>query len=220
VPDRRREIEQHFVLRHSVAPRLALPHRQKRRCDRVSESSAAEVHPHPQRARLVREDVDVVIAAPDRAELLACLDVQRLAVLRRHRVPGGVLEQRVIDRRVIGAIAATHAEAHRVRHGVGDGAQRPMDFIRRAAERVERQVRADRRVPARDVEPDADDGDEVAIRRYAADRHHVSHVPIGHQRGVDGTLAHAVELEDRLLVVLAEDLHGRGFSAHSPSSNR
>jgi hypothetical protein len=32
-------------------------------------------------------------------------------------------------------------------------------------------------------------------------------VAVGHERGVDGALADLLELDERLLVVLAEDLH-------------
>jgi hypothetical protein len=113
----------------------------------------------------------------------------------------------MIDRRVVGAIAPADAEAHAVRHRVRDGGEGAMHFLGSPAERVERDVRADGRVATGDVEPDADHRHEIPIRGDTADRHHVADVPIRHERRVHRALAHALELKDRLLVVLAEDLH-------------
>ena len=64
----------------------------------MAEAAAAEVHAHPDGARLVGEDVHVVVAAPDRAELLPRLVVQRLRGARGgDGVPRRVVEQRVVD---------------------------------------------------------------------------------------------------------------------------
>src|SRR6059036_2874656 len=46
--------------------------------------------------------VDVVIAAADRAELLARLGAQAVALVPvRHRIPGRILEERIVGRRVV-----------------------------------------------------------------------------------------------------------------------
>ena len=90
VPERLVERQQHFGLRHPLAPLGALAQGQEAGGDRVTEAPAPEVDADPERTRLVGEDVDVVVAASHRAELLARLHLQRLPVLgpapppRRH----------------------------------------------------------------------------------------------------------------------------------------
>ena len=88
----------------------------------------------------------------------------------------------MIDRRVVGAILPPDAEAHGAGDLVGEPVERRAAPPRRAAERVEREVGADRGVAAGDVEADADDGHLVAVRRDAADRHDVADVAVGHER--------------------------------------
>jgi hypothetical protein len=95
----------------------------------------------------------------------------------------------------------------------------------RATEIGQVHVGADRGVAARDVEPDADDGDLVMVRRDAADGHDVTNVPVRHQRRVDRALTNVLELNDGLLVVLSKDLHGvrnlpiRSSAPVAPASN-
>ena len=108
----------------------------------------------------------------------------------------------MIDRRVVGAVLSPHAEADRVGDLVGDS-------IETCMHRVEREVGADRRVAAGDVEPHAHDRHLIVVRGDTADRHDVAHVTISHERRIDRVLAHMLELADGLLVVLSEDLHAR-----------
>ena len=55
--------------------------------DGVTEASAAEVHAHPDCSVFVHEHVDVMIAAPDGAELLARLLAEVVSRMLRHRAP-------------------------------------------------------------------------------------------------------------------------------------
>lgn len=173
----------------------------------MPEPTAAEVHADPDGARLVHEDVDVVVAAADRAELAARLGPQRLAVRGGHGVPGVVREERVVHGGIVGAVLPADAEAHRRRDLVGDRHERALLLLLVGTEVREGEVRADRGVAAGDVEADTDDRDEVAIGRDAADRHDVAHVTVRHEGGIHRLLAHLFELEEGLLLVLTEDLH-------------
>ena len=173
----------------------------------MTEPARSEVDADPDGARFVHEDVDVVVAAADRAELLARLGLKRLAMLRRDGAPRRIVEEWMIHRRVVRLVLSADAEAHGVGDRVGDLAEQLLHLVGISAERFEGEVGADRRVSAGDVEPDAHDRDLVVVRRDAADRHDVAHVAVGHESGVDRVLTHMLELDDGLFVVLAEDLH-------------
>jgi hypothetical protein len=173
----------------------------------VSKAAAAEVHADPQRARLVGENVDIVIATPDGPELRARLVDERLALVRRRGVPRFIVEELVIDRRIIGAILPPDTEADRVGDLIGDGRERATLRGVGSTEVGEREIGANRGVAAGNVEADADHGHLVAVCSDAPDRHDVAHVAVRHERDTLGGLRHFLELDDRLFVVLSEDLH-------------
>ena len=161
--------------------------------------------------RLVDEDVDVVVAAADGAELRPGLAAQPVARVARQRIPCPALEQRMIDRGIVGAVLPADAERDDVLNLVGDLRQ-PIDAVRRA---VQRQVGANRRVAAGDVEPDADHRHLLGVGSHAADRHDVAQMPVGHQRRALGAAGDIVELRQRVGFVLAEDGDVRGLVFHS-----
>ena len=94
----------------------------------MTEPAAAEVDADPQRPGLVGKHVDVVIAAADRSQLLPRLGEERLAMPGRDGRPGRILEQRMVDRRVVGGVLPADPEADAVgdlvRQG-GDGLRTP-----------------------------------------------------------------------------------------------
>ena len=108
--------------------------------------------PDPDRARLVGKDVDVVVAAPDRTELLACLHQQRLPMLRRYGPPRRIVEQRM-------SVGASSARFFRPIPKLSVSAISSAIVSRRAtwaggvAQVLHRPVGPDRRVAAGDVEP-------------------------------------------------------------------
>ena len=167
----------------------------------MPEAAAAEVHANPDRVRLVDEDIDVVIAAADGAELRPRLAAQPLARMPRQRVPRRAPEQRMIDGSIVGAVLPANAEGDDVLDLVGDLRQ-PIDEAGRA---VQRQVGANRGVAAGDVETDADHRHLPGVGRHAADRHDVAQVPVGHQRRAFGAAGDVVELRQRVRFVVAED---------------
>ena len=72
----------------------------------MPEAPAPEVHADPDGAGLVGKDVHVVVATADRPELRTRLVSQAATMLVRHGVPRCVLEQRVIDGRVVRLVPA------------------------------------------------------------------------------------------------------------------
>jgi hypothetical protein len=152
----------------------------------VSEAAAAEVDADPDPAVLVSEDVDVVIAAADGAELLAGLVAEVAPHAHRQRLPGRRLEQRVINRRIVRSVLAPDAERQHVLDLVGDGLQ----AIGEPRGPGQRQVGANRRVAARDVEAHADHRDLFVVAGDAADRHDVTQVAVGHDRQAVGAAGH------------------------------
>src|SRR5262249_32271855 len=155
--------------------------REKRRGDRMAEAARAEMDADPDGACFVSEDVDVVVAAPDRAELLARLGDECLSMLRRHCAPCGVCEQWMIYRRVVRVLLATRAEAQGGGDRGGDLLEHRMRLLRPATEPAEGEMGSNRGIPARDAEPDAADGPLVGVRRAPADRHDVAHMAVGHE---------------------------------------
>src|SRR4051812_18024967 len=128
----------------------------------MTEAARSEVDADPDRPRLVGEDVDVVIARADGAELLPRLLDERLVLVLAgdiaQRVPRGRVEERVVHRRVARFIPAADAER-----------DRPLDVVREALElgafeAVDREVGPNRGVATGDVEPDAYDGGLVVVR--------------------------------------------------------
>ena len=70
-----------------VSPLLALGGREKTGRNRVAQAAAAEVDADPDAVGLIHEHVHVVVAAPDRAELLPGLVAKTLARVIGQRVP-------------------------------------------------------------------------------------------------------------------------------------
>jgi hypothetical protein len=173
----------------------------------VTQAAAAEVHSHPERPRLVGEDVHVVVAAPHGPELGAGLLPQVAPVPRRDDIPRRVIEQRRVHRRVIGAVLPADPEADAVRDLVGHLPQRLALLAGVGAQGLEGQVGTDGGVAARDVEAHAHDRDLVAVGRHATDGHDVAHVAVGHERHLPRTLRHLAQLEQCGFVVHPEDLH-------------
>ena len=113
----------------------------------------------------------------------------------------------MVDRSVVSVVLPPDAEAHRRGDVVGQSAQRPLNFLDVIAELPEGEIGADRRIPTGDVEADSDNGHLLAIRGDAADRHHITNVTVGHERGVGSARADILELGERSGIVRTKDLH-------------
>src|SRR5438045_2113555 len=184
----------------------ALREREEARRGLVAEAARAEVDADPEEAVLVNEQVDVVVAAADRAELVA-RELRQLALRRELSVLDHV-ENRVVD---APAARASDAErdlardlVHHNRHVDVGGPQR----------------RACRLVAAPDVEPDSARGDVMLIRGGAADRHRVTDVVVRAQHAVVRFDEAALELLERARLGLSEDLdlrHQTKTSALQPA---
>ena len=151
---------------------------------------------------LVDEDVDVVIAAADRAELLARLVAQVARARAAARVPRRATR------------TADDRPAHRPTRFLRPMPNEMTSWISSASSReaagearraVQRQIGANRGVAAGDVEADADDRHLLAVGGDAADRHDVAEVAVGHERGALGAAGDVLELRQRVRLVLAED---------------
>ena len=166
----------------------------------MAEAPRAEVHADPDMVFLIGEQVDVVIAAADRAELLARLGAQAIALVPvRHRVPSRILEKRIVGRRVVSAVPQTHTERQRRLDLVGQLAQPRLDLR-------QLQIGADRGVAAGDVESHPYDRDLVAVRRHATDRHDIPQVSVGHERGPLGAARDIAQLVQRVGLMRTKDL--------------
>src|SRR5690606_31402189 len=131
VAERRVQVEQDLRLpRVARAPLPPLRQIQEPGGNGVAEAARTEVHADPDRVRLVGEDVDVVIPAPDRAELFTSLLPEFVAVPppAGYRIPGGVIEERIVDRRIVRAVLPSDPERDRrldlVGQLVGEGIER------------------------------------------------------------------------------------------------
>jgi hypothetical protein len=142
-----------------------------------------------------------VIAAADRAELLARLAVKLMTSVLRQRVPRSRLEQRVTHRRIISAVLPPDATRDLVLDRVGDLAETTDQIGRTRA----CQIGPDRCVTAGDVEPDANDGDLFAVSRDAANRHDVPDVAIGHEGRTPRTTGNVLQLRECLPFVFPKD---------------
>ena len=168
--------------------------------DAVAKAARAKVHADPDSGLVIGEHVDIVIAAADGAELLARLGAQAIALVAiADRVPRGILEQRIVRRRIVRAVPATDPERQRRLNLVGQLAQPDLD-------RGQLEIGADRRVAAGDVEPHAHDRHLVPIRGDATDRHDISQVPIRHERGTLGAARDIAQLLESVGLVRAENL--------------
>jgi hypothetical protein len=146
----------------------------------------------------ILEDVDVVIAAANRPELLAC-EMQQLAL------PGDGRRVDRIEHLVLAhgrGVRSTHPEGDAARDLVGDARVLSIADVRRV------QMGADRQVAARDVVPDAARRDVIAVADHAADRHRIAEVSVRaeHRLRAGSRCGTAFELLDRRRFVLAENL--------------
>src|SRR5262245_50137338 len=161
----------------------------------VSEAARAEVHTDPNKALLVLEEIDIVVAGPDGAELIAR---QLLEIGDTGRIPEGRIEQLVID---LHRVALPDAEADRAADivEIGLGARRDVGVLR---------IEPDGHVAACDVEADTADGDVFFVGDHAADRVGVAEVAVGAQHTLHGAADRhaALHLGERLGLVLPVDL--------------
>ena len=174
----------------------------------MPEAAAPEVDADPDPVLLVCEQVHVVVAAPHGPELGAGLLEKIVAFADGDGIPGGIVEQRVIHRRIVGLVYAAEAEADHVVDLVGDRAQTGPALATFGPEVRPAQVRPDGGVAARDVEAHPYDRHLIPVRCHASYRHDVSEVAVRHQRGVLSTRRYLVQLREGVLLMLAEDPHG------------
>ena len=149
----------------------------------------------PHIAVLVLEQVDIVIAGADGAELRPrhLLEMADAGVL-----PQWAVEDVVVDRL---RVRAAEPEAHLLGDVVGDHRHALADVL-------VFEVHPRRHVAAADVKADARDRDVLLVGDHAADRLRVAEVAIGAQNAAgDAADAHAApHLRDGALVMLAENL--------------
>src|SRR4051794_7941307 len=89
----RLQVEQDLALGHSFAPLPPLAQGQEPRRDGMTEPSAPEVNADPDAAQLIAENVDVMVPAPDGAELGSSLGLELVVfVLPGNGFPGRVGE--------------------------------------------------------------------------------------------------------------------------------
>jgi hypothetical protein len=165
----------------------------------VAEAAASEMDGDPDPSRLVLEDVDVVVAAADRAELLPREVEQRALAADRRRV--NPVEHRVSANRP--PVLLTDAEADAPLDLIAD----PLQLVVPEVGRIE--VRANGQVAARDVVADSRRGHVILVADDPADRHRVAEMAVGTENGrgvrLDGGAP--LELRDRAGIVDAENLH-------------
>ena len=159
------------------------------------------MHPDPDEALLVLEQIHVMVARSDRSELLLS---HLLEVPDPGLVPEGRIEELVIDGDGV-LLADPEADAAAdIRRGCG----LPAGNVLVAG------VEPDGHVSAGDVEPDAADRDMLLIGHDPADGMGVAEMPVGAEHALEGAarLHAAVKLLDGFLVVLAIDA---GLRRHS-----
>ncbi len=162
----------------------------------VAEAARAEMHADPDQPVLVGEQIDIVVARADGAELVArhLLEPARdLALL-----PQRIVEHRVLDLFRIGAADAEADAAGDLRHQFADaiGDRRLPD------------IELHRHVAARDVEADAAHRDVLLVGDDAADRLGIAEMAVGAQHAADrAAVLHAARhLRLGAVVVVAKDL--------------
>src|SRR3954467_11146804 len=124
----------------------------------MTEASAPEMNADPDAAQLIAEDVDVMVPAANGAELRPSLGLELVVlVLSGNGVPGGIGEERVIDRCVVGLEVPAHAEADL-------GLNLVRDVLEIGGQVVAHElVCQNRSVPAGDIEANSDHALPVAI---------------------------------------------------------
>src|SRR5262249_18431612 len=161
----------------------------------VAEAARAEVNADPYIAVLVLEQVDIVVARADSAELRArhLLEVTDAGIL-----PQRTVEDFVVDRLRVGA---TKPEAHLLGDVVGDHRHTLADVL-------VLEVHTARHVAAADIEADARDRHMLLVGDHAADRLRIAEVAVGAEHAARNAAdAHAApHLLDGALVMLTVDL--------------
>jgi len=166
----------------------------------VAETARSEVDADPDAVRFVDKDINVVVAAADRAELLLR---HVLEVRERLLAPERVIEQLVLDARLV---VAAHAERNRADDFVHDLPD--LGTNRRAG-----RVGANGKVAARDIESDPRNGNKIAIGDDTANRLRIPLVPIGTEHGTRPTHRHAaVDLHHRRLIVITKNTNAHSYS--------
>ena len=173
-----------------------------RRC-LVAEPARSEMHADPDPAVLVLEQIDIVIARADRAELVTrhALEFPDLWNL----VPKRAIEELVLD--VLGV-----APADSERDVLGDVGENRPDFV---GDRVSLHVEAHRHVAAADVEADAAHRYMLFVGDHTTDRLRITKVAVGAEHAAgDAADRHAPShLLFRVLVVVSEDFEPGHWSA-------
>jgi len=162
----------------------------------MAEASAAEVNADPNPALFVAKEVDIMVAAADRAELF-------LGQLAQRAQKGQILPSRVVKELVIARFAVV-ALSHPKHHRLGDLVHNLFDL---GLNIVGAQIGANGFVAARDVVTNPARADGIAVGDHTADRHRVAFVPVGHQgcARYNFVLGAALDLIERRFVVFAPD---------------
>src|SRR3954452_2818522 len=200
-------MQQHRRRVHLARRRAALegkPLRERKEPVRglVAEAARAEVDAHPEPAVLVGQEVDVVVAAADGAELVG-REVVELAL----RGEGGGAD--LVEHGVVGALAFVAPDAER-------DAARDLVHDARDVDVVHAQVRHRAADATGDVVADAGRRDVLRVRDHPTDRLAVPDMAIGQDRGAHGIarLCAARQLLDRALVHVAADRDLRSCTRH------
>jgi hypothetical protein len=170
----------------------------------VSQSAGAEVHADPHAVLFIGEEIDVVISAANRAQLLASHFLERC---NGFAFPGSAIKQGVIDPF---CVAASHAEANRVPDLVHD-------FLDGGAKGGSRHVEQNGFVATGDIVANAAGTDGVSIGDDSADGHGVTLVVVGHQGHFVSGLCARLDLGDCPFIWRAPDRDSVD-NVHSASS--
>src|SRR5205085_3667953 len=202
--DRRRNV-------HAILPARGL----QKMCRRfVTESARTKMHAHPNSVLFIGENIDVMVPASDRAELI---DRGLLQLAHRRQLPRRIVEQLVIDSRFAFLADAEGNIAHDIVH----------DFFHRRRDLRSSRVGANGEIAAGDIEADTGEPDLVRVSYYAADRLRVTFVAVRAQDRPLAARRHApFDLRDRRFVVLSKyfGVHRVNFSSstlrHASTSSR
>ena len=152
----------------------------------VSETARAEVNANPHPLLFVHQNIHVMVAAADGAELLAGHGFQRA---HRVQLPGVVVKQFVVHRH---AIFLADAEGEVFKNGVHNAANI-------AAHIGGLCIGQNGLVATSNVKADTGRADLVAVGHHAADGHGVALVVIGHQRHARSRARATLDLAQRVL---------------------
>lgn len=173
----------------------------------MPEAAGSKVNADPNSRKLIVEDIDIVVAASDGAQLLTRHLLQRS---EGANPPFVAIEERVVYAFVI---PPAHAQANDANNLVHDRRNAVL-YVR------EGRVRKHRLIPAADVKPHARGADRIPVGSDASDGHRVAFMMIGHHGNLVGGLGASLDLSKRALVYgsspngdAVSPLHGRAPSA-------